>query len=180
MNSYIFFKYILPIVSYATHLYETQKNELYSLLDNLYKGYNSDIIVFYENNPIPYIYSFITKSHGIIVWKYSRLNNIFYNYNCLHKDFKRFPIISATIEEVKDDNKNIEVACLDDFFNTLKVENSNISVPTLEQVLGVWSYNNGIIFDRTKTYLMKYLDDNLEEHIKNIFTDNFSNFAEST
>ena len=180
MYSYILFKYIVPIISYVSNLYESQKKELYSLFDNLYKGYNSDLIVFYDNNPIPYIYSFVTKSHGLIVWKYSRYNNTFYNYICLHKDYKRFPIISATIEEVKDNNKNIEVACLDDFFNNLKIENSNLGFPTLQQILGVWSYNNGIIFDRNKTYLMKYLDDNLEEHTKNIFTDNFPDFSKST
>jgi hypothetical protein len=166
--------YILPIISYIDKIYHSQKNELYYLFDNLYKGYNSDLIVFFEDNPIPYIYSYITKNHGIIVWKYSRLHNIFFNYNCLYKDYKKFPIISASIEEVKNDNTKVEVACLDDFFYSLKIEKSNIGYPKLQQVLEVWSYNNGIIFDRQKTYLMKYLDDNLEEHTKNIFKDNFS------
>ena len=177
MYFHLFLTYIVPVVSFFEKLYENKVNELYSLFDNLYKGYNSDVLVFFKNNTTPYIYSFINNNHnnGVIVWKYSRYHNMFYNYTCLYKDVKRFPIISAVIEEVKDDNETtVEIACLDDFFNNLCVEQANIEFPTLQQIIGVWSYSNGLVLDRTKTYLMKYLDDNLEEHKKNIFTENFT------
>ena len=175
MNAFLF-KYMLPVVSCIKQIYDTVINNSFYVINNLYKGYTSDILVIYDKIPTPYVYSFISsnENNGIIVWKYSRYYNTFFNYNCSQKDVARYPIISANIEEIKEDNSIKHIVCLDDFFNTLRIEKSNTYFPTLLQIIEVYAYNNGIVFDRSKNYLMRYLDDNLGEHTLYIFNQTFS------
>jgi len=171
----LFFNYILPMINFVSKSYESIIKEATFCIDNIQKGYNSDILIFYDKNPSAYIYSYIHKNNdAIITWKFSRYYNTFFNYNCLYNDVKRFPIITSTIEEICEDSTKKIIVCLDDFFNELRVERSNIGFPTLQQVLEIYTYTNGLVLDRNKTYLMKYLDDNLDEHILNIFSDNFN------
>ena len=141
-----------------------------------YKQLSSDTIVFFHKNNTPYFLSYLdihNKNTGIIIWKYNIYKKLFYQYNCLNKDVKSFPIISAYIEEVKSNGVKEHITYLDDFFKDIRIETSNLKSPTLQQVLEVWSYSSGIVLDRTKIYNLVYLNTSADEITVNCFNDDF-------
>jgi hypothetical protein len=141
-----------------------------------YKQLSSDTIVFFQNNSTPYFLSYLdihNKNNGVVIWKYNINKKLFYQYNCSNKDVKSFPIISAYIEEVKDHGFKEHITYLDDFFKDIQIQASNLRLPTLQQVLEVWSYSNGIVLDRTKVYNLVYLNTSADEITVNCFNDDF-------
>ena len=171
MNIYglSYFNYIIRTILYL-------KNYLSETLRQRYKQLSSDTIVFFQNNPTPYFSSYLdlhNKNNGVIVWKYNLNNKLFYQYNCIHKDVKHLPIISAYIEEVKEDGTKIHITYLYEFIQTTSIESSNVGFPTLQQFLEVWSYSSGIVLDRTKTYNIVYLNTNADEITVNCLKEDF-------
>ena len=167
MSSYYIFHYGIPCIRSISILL----NNLYYVYQNIIKGYNSDIIVFYKNNPTPYLLSYVNNSNNpVIVWKYNRYTHLFYSYNCFIKDYKKLPILSASII---DDNSNV-LYNLDDFLDSIKVDASSCNYPSLQQIIDVWSYSTGIVLDRTKNYKLEYIDTNVNINSKNIFTEDFN------
>ena len=86
------------------------------------------------------------------------------------KNTKRLPVLSATLIY---DNTTINI---DDFINSLKIESANYGYPSLQQVMEAWAYKSGIVFDRSKAWKINYLDTDVNEYTKCIFTDSW-NFA---
>jgi hypothetical protein len=171
-----FYLYGLSYLSQIIHSILFVKEYLYEALLIKYKQLSSDTIIFFHNNKTPYFLSYLdihNKNTGIVIWKYSIYKKLFYQYNCLNKDVKSFPIISAYIEEVKNNGVKEHVTYLDDFFKDIQIEQSNLSFPTLQQVLEVWSYSSGIVLDRTKVYNLVYLNTSANEIILNCFNDDF-------
>lgn len=171
MNIYglSYFNYIIRTIIYL-------RNYLNEIITQRYKQLSSDTIVFFEKNPTPYFSSYLdlhNKNNGIIVWKYNIHNKLFYQYNCIHKDVKHLPIISAYIEEVKDDGSKHHITYLDDFIQNTCIESANVGFPSLQQVLEIWSYSSGIVLDKTKVYNLVYLNTSADEITVNCFKDDF-------
>jgi len=171
MNIYglSYFNYIIRTLLYL-------KNYLIETLRQRYKQLSSDNIVFFQNNPTPYFSSYLdlhNKNNGVIVWKYNLNNKLFYQYNCVHKDVKHLPIISAYIEEVKEDGSKKHITYLDEFIQNTSIESSNVGFPTLQQFIEVWSYSSGIVLDRTRSYNLVYLNTNADEITVNCFKEDF-------
>jgi hypothetical protein len=171
-----FYLYGLSYLSQLIHFILYIKECLNEFLSVRYKQLSSDTIVFFQNNNTPYFLSYLdthNKNTGIIIWKFNLYQNLFYQYNCSNKDVKHFPIISAYIEEVKNDGVKEHITYLDDFFTNVTIEASNLNFPTLQQVLEVWSYSSGIVLDRTKVYNLVYLNTSADEITVNCFNDDF-------
>jgi hypothetical protein len=171
-----FYLYGLSYLSQLIHFLINVKEYLNEALLIKYKQLSSDTIIFFHNNNTPYFLSYLdihNKNTGIVIWKYSIYKKLFYQYNCLNKDVKSFPIISAYIEEVKSNGIKEHITYLDDFFKDIRIEASNLKFPTLQQVLEVWSYSNGIVLDRTKFYNLVYLNTSADEITLNCFNDDF-------
>ena len=171
-----FYLYGLSYLSQLIHFILRIKEYLNEQLSFRYKQLSSDTIVFFQNNNSPYFLSYLdihNKNTGITLWKYNIYEKLFYQYNCSDKDVKHFPIISAYIEEVKNDGVKEHITYLDDFFTHLRVEASNLNFPTLQQVLEVWSYSSGIVLDRTKVYNLVYLNTSADEITVSCFNDDF-------
>jgi hypothetical protein len=171
-----FYLYGLSYLSQLIHFLINVKEYLNEALLIKYKQLSSDTIIFFHNNNTPYFLSYLdihNKNTGIVIWKYSIYKKLFYQYNCLNKDVKSFPIISAYIEEVKSNGIKEHITYLDDFFKDIRIEASNLKFPTLQQVLEVWSYSSGIVLDRTKFYNLVYLNTSADEITLNCFNDDF-------
>ena len=166
------FHYGIPLMNYVNEKIQL----LYNLSTFYYKSINagikSDVLYFFDKNPNAYIGSFIdvhNVNNGVITWKYSRSTRKFFQYSCFYKDVKHFPIISAYI--ALDGNT---VITLDDFLCDIVIERTNADYPTLQQVLEIWTYTTGIVLDRTKSYTLCYTDTHLNEHIRNLFIEDFN------
>ena len=165
-SSYYIFHYGIPFFHFIKMVF----NEIYYNYENVVKGYNSNIIVFYKNNPTPYLLSYINQSDNpVFVWKYNRKHNMFYSYNSSIHDYKHLPILSASI--LGDDSKVLYN--LDDFINNLKINASNCNYPSIQQIIEVWSFSSGVVLDRSKQYTLEYMDTHVNVYSKNIFTDDF-------
>jgi len=172
MTSSFIFHYGIPLMNYVSDKIKLLYNSSIFYYKSINSALNSDILYFYEKNPTAYIGSFIDPhniNNGVITWKYSRSAMKFFQYSCLYKDVKHFPIISAYIAL---DGTSLFI--LDNFISEIVIERTNADYPTLQQVLEVWAYSTGIILDRTKAYTLCYLDTHLNEHTKNIYTENFT------
>lgn len=171
MFRYYFFHYGIPLFTNFKNIFESIMNDVYYYYDNIKRVSNSDELIFFHNNSNAYLSSFIdtnNKNSGVVIWKYNRYYNIFYSYNCSLKDKKHFPILSGSLIC---DNFNIN---LDNFFEDIMVENSNPNFPNLQQVIEVYSYLTGIVFDRTKPWKLNYLDNNLNEVTLDIFKESWT------
>jgi len=167
---YYMFHYGMPIISYVTNIYNVVVNNINYYTDILNKASNSNYLYFFEKNPSAYLSSYIDHHNidsGVLVWKYNRYTSTFSHYNCINKDVKRFPILSASLIC---DNKKYN---LDDFFNTIKVEKACLEFPTLQQVLEVWFYTTGTVLDRKKDWKLNYLDTNINEFTLNVFEESW-------
>ena len=159
-------KYINLFIESVTFI----TNYVSDLTCNLYKQTTADTLVFFDKNPTPYFSSYLdlkNQQNGVIVWKYNIYKKLFYQYDCMIKDTKRYPIMSSYI---KSDNNKIY---LDDFIYEIRIESSNVGYPSLQQLMEVWSYSNGIVFDRNKKYDMVYLDNDVNEVSLDLFTGSF-------
>lgn len=140
------------------------------LTSNLYKQTTADTLVFFDKNPTPYFSSYLDlkdKQNGVILWKYNINKKLFYQYNCIIKDTKHYPIMSAHIESEND------TIYLDDFIHSIKVESSNLGYPSLQQLMEVWSYSSGIVLNRNTKYDIIYLDNDVNEVRVDLFTGSF-------
>jgi len=171
IRSFIF-HYGIPFVNQCIEYVYNTYNIINYTINSIQNGFNSDVLIFYDKNPSAYISSYIDEHNtynGTILWKYNRFHKKFFQYSCIHKDVKHFPIISATI--------NLDDKVISDityFFNDLSIESSNVGYPSIQHVIEAYTYNSGIVFDRTKDYRLIILDTHLNEHSKNIFTDDFT------
>jgi len=138
------------------------KNTFFALL-------NSERLVFFVGNPHAYIASYIHyDKSSIILWNYDRYKKLFYMYNCGIKDTKHIPLLSA---KLMIDNE--EIYNLDKFVDTIRINSSNYSYPTPNQILEAWAYTEGYVLDRRQPYVLEYLDTNLNDIKINPFTDDF-------
>lgn len=172
MLNYLLFNYVLPLLSFTKKSYLLATN----YYNTITKILNSNEIVFFENNSNAYLSSFINSLHtcsGVITWRFNIYNNVFYSYSCVYKDTKHFPILSASL--ICDSEK----INLDDFFEELKVHTSNLGFPSVQQVMEVYTYKSGIVFDRTKPWKLNMLDTNVNEYTLDIFKDSWP-FTENT
>jgi hypothetical protein len=160
---YYLFHYGMPVVTFFEKTYNYLYNEL---LDTL----KMNVIYFYENNPTGYLEAFVknTNHNGTVVWKYNRSKKLFFQYNCINRDTKHFPILSATLQ-----HENATIS-LDDFINDIHIEASNLGFPTLQQVLEVWIFSSGIVLDRTKPWKFNYMDSELNEFSIDPFKDSWN------
>ena len=168
---YYLFHYGMPIISFLTNTYNfITKNYTY-YYDNISKLTDSNDLVFFHKNPSAYLSSFIdihSHNSGVIVWKFNRHTNTFYQAITNDRSTKRLPVLSATLIC---DNEKIG---LDDFIDSLKIESVNYGYPTLQQVMEVWAYTSGIVLDRTKAWKISYLDTDVNEYTKCIFTESWN------
>ena len=167
----LMFHYGIPFLNYITDTC----NYIYDLCvftyDSMIRGIYSDTLYFFEKNPNLYVGSFVdvdNRNNGVVVWKYSRFRRTFFQYNCMYKDVKHFPIISAYISF-----NNESVYTLDEFFNNLIIERTNNTYPTLQQVLEVWVFTEGVVLNRNKSYKFIYMDTHLNEFTLDLFTGEF-------
>lgn len=170
MFNSIFFHYALPALTCAKDVYENILHEFTYYFNNIIKSINSNELIFFENNPNAYLGSHIKTGHtysGLVIWRYNIYYNTFYSYDCAFKDTKHFPILSMSLQC---ESYSIN---LDDFIEELKVQASNPGFPTLQQVMEVYSYNSGIVFDRTKPWKLNMLDANVNEYTLDIFNDSW-------
>jgi len=175
---YYFFNYGIPIITFISNTYSLLTKHYTYYYDNISRITDSNDLVFFHKNPSAYLSSFVnthSTNSGVIVWKFNRLTNTFYQAISNDKTTKRFPVLSASL--VCDDTK----INLDDFIESLKIESVNYSYPTLQQVMEVWAYNSGIVLDRTKAWKISYLDTDVNEYTKCIFTEswNFTCFTKN-
>lgn len=167
----LMFHYGIPLFNSVKQSLKNIYNNIYFYYTSILKAIKSDTLYFFEKNPSAYICSYIdvhNVNNGVAIWKYNIITKKFYQYSCLYKDVKYFPIITANI--MLDDKVCFT---LDEFFSDLMVERTNADYPSLQNVLEVWTYTTGIVLDRTKNYKLLYLDTNLSEYTKNIYTENF-------
>jgi hypothetical protein len=170
---YYFINYGIPIITFITSTYSFLTNNYTYYHDNVLKITDSNDLVFFHNNPSAYLSSFVnthSANSGVIVWKFNRLTKTFYQTISSDKSTKRLPVLSATL--ICDDTK----INLDDFIESLKIESVNYGYPTLQQVMEIWAYTSGIVLDRNKAWKINYLDTDVNEFTKCIFTDSW-NFA---
>jgi len=178
MFNYILFNYGLPLLIFAKNTYDTIVHDFSYYYSAAIRLFNSNELYFFENNSNAYLSSFVkchNENSGLIVWKFNMYHNIFYSYSCAFKDTKRFPILSASLE-----NKNTKIN-LDNFFENIRVESSNPGFPTLQQVVEVYSYKTGTVFDRKKEWKLSLIDTNLDEKTLDIFEDSwpFTSFTKN-
>jgi len=142
-----------------------------------YKQANANTLVFFDYNSTPYLSSFIkmnSRHNGVIVWKFDLIRNLFYQYNCyIDNETKKLPIMTAHIE-ITQPNGNIDKIYLDDFIHSIHIEPSNINFPTLQELMGVYAYKEGIVFDRNKKHVFCYIDNNVNEIKLDLFKESFS------
>ena len=170
MFNNLFFHYALPVLMYTKNLYDNIVYEFNYYYYTITKSLGSNDLVFFQANQNAYLSSYINVAHkcsGLVVWRYSIYYNTFYSYECAFKDTKHFPVLSMSLE--CESNK----INLDDFIEELKVQASNPGFPTLQQVMEVYSYKSGIVFDRTKPWKLNILDANVNEYTLDIFNDSW-------
>jgi len=153
-------------------------NYLFELVSSTYKKANANTLIFFDKNPTPYFSSFLdleNKNSGVVVWRYDLHKRLFYQYNCSIKDTKKYPIMTACLE-IYDSNSSTkkEIIYLDDFISSVCIEASNFSLPSLQQLIEVWSYTNGTILNRNSKINFTYIDFNANETSLDIFKENFS------
>jgi hypothetical protein len=156
----------MPIVTAYYNIYNYLYNEAMSTM-------KIDTVYFFENNPTGYLELFVNdKSHynGVVVWKYSRSKKTFFLNKCLHDlhDTKHLPILSASL------NNGIDIINLDDYINDIHIELSNYGYPSLQHIIEVWSYKTKIILDRTKSWKLNYMDNELNEFSLDIFKETWN------
>jgi hypothetical protein len=164
------FHYALPIIMYTKSVYDSLTYEFTYYYDTLKKSLTSNELIFFENNPNAYLRSHVNTVHkcsGLVTWTYNIYNNMFYSYNCAFKDTKHFPILSASL--ICDS----EIINLDNFFEETKIQASNPGFPTLQQVIEVYTYKTGIVFDRMRPWKLSILDSSVNEYMLNIFKDSW-------
>ena len=166
----VFFHYALPVLMYAKEVYENIAYECTYYFNTIVKSLTSNELIFFEGNPNAYLSSYVKTGHtysGLVVWRYNIYYNTFYSYECAFKDTKHFPILSMSLEC---ESTKIN---LDDFIEELKVHASNPGFPTLQQVMEVYTYTSGIVFDRTKPWKLNILDTNVNDYTLDIFNDSW-------
>lgn len=170
MLNYYFVQYGVPLIIFFKNTYDSLSNECSYYYNVLSKVLNSNELVFFENNPNAYVSGFIntnSENSALVLWRYNFQTKVFNSYNCIHKDTKHFPILSACLVS---DSKKIN---LDDFFEELKVETSNNGFPTLQQVMEVYTYTYGVVLDKTKSWKLNILDSSVNEHTLDIEKDSW-------
>jgi hypothetical protein len=174
MNYYLYgycAEYINLSIDYSK-LFINYVSELFSFS---YKQVTANTLVFFDKNPTPYFSSFLdlkNNNNGVIVWKYDLNKKLFYQYDCYTKDTKKYPIMTAFLEISDDSSK--ETIYLDDFLNTIYIDTSNFSYPSLQQLMEVWSYTTGIVLNRNNKINFVYIDLNANEVSLDISKDDFS------
>lgn len=151
-------------------------NYVSELISFSYKKATANTLVFFDKNPTPYFSSFLdleNKNSPIVVWRYDLTKKLFYQYNCSIKDTKKYPIMTAFLEIYKNSSKK-EIIYLDDFLNSIHIESSNFSLPTLQQLMEVWSYMNGTVLNRSNKISFVYIDLNANEVSLDVFKEDFS------
>ena len=167
---YYLFHYGVPLVSLV--------KDTYNFVIKVYAHYyDNNELVFFHNNPSAYLSSYIdvhNSNSGVVVWKFNRYTSTFYQAVSDDKTTKRLPILSATL--VCNETK----INLDDFIDSLKIETANYSYPSLAQVVEVWAYSSRTVLDRSKDWKITYLDTNVNEFTKSIFTDDWNSTLKPT
>ena len=151
-------------------------NYISELLSFNYKKATANTLVFFDKNPTPYFSSFLdleNKNNGVVLWKYDLTKRLFYQYNCSMKDTKKYPIMTGFLEIYSANSKKVTIY-LDDFLNTIHVEASNFSLPTLQQLMEVWSYTSGIVLNRNHNTRFVYIDLNANEVSLDVYREDFS------
>lgn len=167
---YYLFHYGMPILSLVKDTYNCVTKVYNHYYDNILKISDNNDLIFFHNNPSAYLSSFIdihSANSGVVVWKFNRYTSTFYQTISNDKSRKRFPVLSATLF-CNDTKIN-----LDDFIDSLKIESVNYSYPSLAQVIEVWAYSSRTVLDRSKDWKINYLDTNVNEFTKSIFTDDW-------
>jgi hypothetical protein len=176
MLNYFLFHYAVPVLSFTKNIYNSIVGEISYYYNTITKLTQLNELLFIENYSNAYPSAYINNLHkysGTVTWRFDLYKNIFYSYNCAFKDTKRFPVLSASLVC---DSEQIN---LDDFFETIKVQASNPNYPSLQQVLEVYTYKSGIVFDKKMPWKLSMLDSNINEHMLDIFKDSWS-FTENT
>lgn len=171
LNSFLFY-YGLPYYNKLKEVYNNLLSYVYQTYDNIQFGLNSDTLVFYNNYEAPFFEYFCKNNLNVKVWKYDRYNKLFYNYNCALKDTKRFPLLSASIG-ILSNEQFVPLYNLDEFIDTVSIESSNHGYPNLTQFIYAYMYSNNIFFDKSKGYYIQYLDTSANEFTKQLFVDDF-------
>ena len=171
MSVFCLFNYGIPFLNYIQETCKYFHIRFLFYYDSYQIGVKSDTIYFFDQNPTPYIDSFIdihNNNNAVVLWKYSRSMKKFFQYSCEYKDVKHFPMISASIT-LDGETKFV----LDEFFSDIVVERTNADFPSLQQMLEIWSYTEGIVLDRHKPYKFLYTDSHLNEYTVNLFSGSF-------
>lgn len=171
MINHFLFYYGLPFYNKTRELIKnvyTYVNETY---ENILFGLNSNVIVFNKTDEQPYFQYYFNKGNNdLTVWKYDRYNKLFYNYNCLAKDVKRFPLLSASIGTMID-SKLVKLYDLDEFIDTIHIEASNIGYPSLNQFVYAYMYTNKVYLNKSNDLYINYLDTSVNEFTKKLFVE---------
>lgn len=170
MLQYLLFHYALPVLTYTKKAYDSVVYDFTYYYNIFTRSLTSNELIFFENNSSAYLSSFVNSLHkcsGVIIWRFDIYNNVFYSYSCVRKDTKYFPILSASL--ICDSEK----INLDDFFQELNVQTSNPGFPSIQQVIEVYTYKSGIVFDRMKPWKLNILDTNVNEYTLDIFKDSW-------
>lgn len=160
--------YGVPIYNKVKEIY----SYCYDIYDNIVFGLNSDEMVFYKDDDHTFFECYFNERYGITLWKYNKYKRIFYNYNCSTKDTKRMPLLSASIGLMFDD-KFSKVYDLDEFIDTLHIQASNLSYPSLTQFVYAYMYTNKVYIGKSENFYINYLDVNANEYTKKLFVQDF-------
>jgi len=161
------FHYGIPFYNLAYESINSIYSEIVFTYTNIIKGYNSRILYFYDKNPNVYLESFIdstNKLNGPIIWKFDISKRVFFSYKCLQKDTKYLPILSGIVKL-----HDKQVIDLTDFLTSLRIESSNITYPSLQNILGAYEYMHGIILNRNLPYKLDILDTDLNSKSLDLF-----------
>lgn len=171
LNSFLFY-YGLPVYNKVSDYIHTIYTNIYETYENVLFGLNSDVLVFFKNDDHPYFENYFNNTTDITTWKYNKYKNVFFNYNCLTKDTKRFPLLSASIG-IKKETTFIKLFDLDDFIDTVHIEASNFGYPNLTQFIYAYMYTNKIYINKSNDLYINYLDINANESMKKLFIEDF-------
>ena len=175
---YLKYAYGIQYINLCYDYFKISSNYLYELVVSTYKKANANTLVFFDKNPTPYFSSFLdleNTNSAIVVWRYDLDKRLFYQYKCSVKDTKKYPIMTAFLEIYDSTSSSKkELIYLDDFLNSISVEASNFSLPSLQQLIEVWSYTSGTVLNRNKKINFTYIDFNVNEVSLDIFKEDFS------
>ena len=175
---YLKYAYGIKYINLCYDYFILSSNFIFELLTSTYKKANANTLIFFDKNPTPYISSFLdleNKNSGVVVWRYDLHKKLFYQYKCSINDTKKYPIMTAFLEIYdSDDSSKKEIIYLDDFISSICVEASKFSLPSLQQLIEVWSYTSGTVLNRNKKINFTYIDLNVNEVSLDIFKEDFS------